>query len=280
MPSTTCLSTPSRSNRRPAAFTLIELLVVIAIIAILAAILFPVFAQAREKARQTACISNQKQIGTAILQYNQDYDDAYPMGFYGTSASQTPLSWPIIIQPYLKNMQILMCPSDSNTPGPIPGTFTASTPAGVSVNYMLNFRLSGNGAGTAFAEMPTIVAPATTVMLTDGGANPQSSVGQTTTNPDTWVPYVGGAPAGTNTLVKNDHGPWIILFANSTSLPDATYVNYGAPLARHNKVCNVLWADGHTKASKIQSFYTTYNTPVAGKANGWSSCLAIETGCE
>src|SRR5580704_7489517 len=68
-------------RRRTAGFTLIELLVVIAIIAILAAILFPVFAQAREKARQTSCISNLKQIGLATLQYVQDYDETYPDGW-------------------------------------------------------------------------------------------------------------------------------------------------------------------------------------------------------
>src|SRR4028118_301810 len=95
-------SMDTRTTHRRA-FTLIELLVVIAIIAILAAILFPVFAQAREKARQSSCASNQKQIGLAILQYNQDYDEMYPMGMYGSSASGTPCSWACMIQPYTKN---------------------------------------------------------------------------------------------------------------------------------------------------------------------------------
>jgi prepilin-type N-terminal cleavage/methylation domain-containing protein/prepilin-type processing-associated H-X9-DG protein len=93
-------------------FTLIELLVVIAIIAILAAILFPVFARAREKARQASCTSNVKQISLGLLMYVQDYDEMFGLaGGYGGDATWAP-QWPIAIQPYLKNWQILRCPSN------------------------------------------------------------------------------------------------------------------------------------------------------------------------
>ena len=95
--------------RRPRGFTLIELLVVIAIIAILAAILFPVFAQAREAARKTQCSSNLRQIGTAIEMYKQDVDGFYPPAQMGSGASL--LSWPTIIVPYLKNEGVFVCPS-------------------------------------------------------------------------------------------------------------------------------------------------------------------------
>ncbi|BDI28586.1 hypothetical protein CCAX7_006370 [Capsulimonas corticalis] len=98
-------------------FTLIELLVVIAIIAILAAILFPVFAQAREKARQISCASNEKQLALGILQYVQDYDENYPFGNEsGHVWSTTPAcKWDLNIAPYLKSLQVFYCPDDSMT---------------------------------------------------------------------------------------------------------------------------------------------------------------------
>ena len=93
----------SAANRLRSAFTLIELLVVIAIIAILAAILFPVFAQAREKARQAACISNEKQISLAVLQYVQDYDETFPMSEDGNTTGPGSRPWADAVQPYIKN---------------------------------------------------------------------------------------------------------------------------------------------------------------------------------
>jgi prepilin-type N-terminal cleavage/methylation domain-containing protein len=95
----------ARRHNRGNGFTLIELLVVIAIIAILAAILFPVFARARENARRASCQSNLKQIGLASMQYNQDYDER----MYGSSVAGK--QWPDILQPYAKSTQIFTCPS-------------------------------------------------------------------------------------------------------------------------------------------------------------------------
>jgi prepilin-type N-terminal cleavage/methylation domain-containing protein/prepilin-type processing-associated H-X9-DG protein len=102
--------------RRTAGFTLIELLVVIAIIAILAAILFPVFARAREKARQTSCLSNLKQIGLAGLMYAQDYDENPPpqLVIRNAGSNQTYFLWIDQLQPYVKNKQVFLCPSQKN----------------------------------------------------------------------------------------------------------------------------------------------------------------------
>src|SRR5205809_2677588 len=98
-------------------FTLIELLVVIAIITILAAILFPVFAQAREKARQSTCLSNQKQLGTAMSMYIQDYDERFPNWRTVVPKSadnpNAKITWVENMQPYCKNKKIWICPSDS-----------------------------------------------------------------------------------------------------------------------------------------------------------------------
>ena len=96
--------------RRSTGFTLIELLVVIAIIAILAAILFPVFARAREKARQASCNSNVKQIALGMLMYIQDYDERFPRDPQPAAGSQWTF-WPHQLQPYIKNWQLYRCPS-------------------------------------------------------------------------------------------------------------------------------------------------------------------------
>ena len=116
----------SASTRRHAGFTLIELLVVIAIIAILAAILFPVFARARENARRSSCQSNQKQIALGFKQYIQDYDEKYPpryaelSGSAAFEANGADQGWAEILQPYLKSVQIFQCPSETGAPATAP----------------------------------------------------------------------------------------------------------------------------------------------------------------
>ncbi len=152
-------------SRRPAAgFTLIELLVVIAIIAILAAILFPVFAQAREKARQTSCMSNMKQLGTSIIMYVQDYDEQFPSGRVSPTDTNAQLTahhgqgWGGQIYAYVKSGQVFKCPDDSTASKAANGAIPALYP----VSYLLNYNIP------AFAPaIAAQTAPASTVLLAE-----------------------------------------------------------------------------------------------------------------
>lgn len=163
----------SRGARR--GFTLIELLVVIAIIAILAAILFPVFAQARAAARQTACLSNLRQLGNALNMYTQDYDEILPgnsdpggangltLGWMEPVTAGTPATyrlWAREIYPYVKNRGVYICPQSKprSQDGPAGGSTDVPSPPGANSNYILN----GIVDTQALAVIP---APADTIFL-------------------------------------------------------------------------------------------------------------------
>ena len=155
-------------------FTLIELLVVIAIIAILAAILFPVFARARENARRASCMSNEKQIGLGLLQYTQDYDEKYPLVVTINYWSGT--LWQTAIQPYVKSTQLLQCPSNQLAPvaGYPPFTYVGNM---ASDNYGDDTLQKGlfakpNGVPVALSD---ISSPATTIAVTESGWDQQIS---------------------------------------------------------------------------------------------------------
>ena len=136
-------------------FTLIELLVVIAVIAILAAILVPVFAQAREKARATACLSNCRQIGTAVMLYAQDYDEHPPLWF-NVLPKVGPVYWHYWLKPYVKNLQVFICPSAggcSANEGP-PSLTLKERQAGVSV-----CKSWGEGGTRQVFDLDTVPTP-------------------------------------------------------------------------------------------------------------------------
>ncbi|BCM92026.1 hypothetical protein IAD21_03905 [Abditibacteriota bacterium] len=169
-------------NTRKFAFTLIELLVVIAIIAILAAILFPVFARARENARRASCMSNLKQIGLGLMQYTQDYDETYPCPgntTYGgeernSDGSADKASWRQKIYPYVKSTQLFSCPSNSNNAkiadAGAPSTAGSPVPS-MPVSYMINGNIylsQGNYLGMKISQ---IQETATRVAVVDAGGN-------------------------------------------------------------------------------------------------------------
>ncbi len=225
-------------------FTLIELLVVIAIIAILAAILFPVFAQAREKARQTACLSNSKQIGTGLALYMQDYDETLPIG------RQVPLGaramWFLMVDPYIKNDDVFVCPSAT---GLRPTTYTLANGArrDIALGYGINMNLSMENRARSLAEISDsagtfLVSEA--AQLNQLGANAADLY-----RPEEWKKY------DTHAVNWNAVPPSGYTNSDATSYAD-TRIDYGArrPVPRHNGGLNVIYADGHAKWSKIEQF--------------------------
>jgi prepilin-type N-terminal cleavage/methylation domain-containing protein/prepilin-type processing-associated H-X9-DG protein len=140
------------NNRK--GFTLIELLVVIAIIAILAAILFPVFAKAREKARQTSCASNMRQLSLGFAQYVQDFDEKFPNGTIGSGTE--PTGWASQIYPEIKSTAVFKCPDDSTTS--VPST-TAGVGTAVPISYAENWNVQGG------ASLAQFIATTSTVLL-------------------------------------------------------------------------------------------------------------------
>ncbi len=160
----------SMRRSRPLGFTLIELLVVMAIISILGAILFPVFSRAKEKARQTACMSNLRQLGAATMMYAQDYDGTYPMSAY--LAGTCVATFNFQIEPYVKNRQLVQCPTEPEAMDqvamfgflpPCPGT-----PQYVSYSTNMSVIADGFMPPAKPVHESSIPRPADTIVLYDG----------------------------------------------------------------------------------------------------------------
>ncbi|HEY3332194.1 MAG TPA: DUF1559 domain-containing protein [Capsulimonadaceae bacterium] len=239
-------------------FTLIELLVVIAIIAILAAILFPVFATARDKARQTTCTNNCKQIMLAVLQYNQDYDETYPPNY--TYSGTFPLVyWFQNLQPYTKSSGVFLCPSD-----PKPGNTGDNSPTAYPISYLDNIILGGNGnpgnvMATKWYPVTKIVQTATTVYMCEGGAQAGTGVGTSAINTtdETSIAKEGSwilqDPANPGSMC-NKSG-----IACSASIASGSE-GWAGPMPRHSKRAVVGFCDGHVKAMIPSQWYYN-NTP-------------------
>jgi prepilin-type N-terminal cleavage/methylation domain-containing protein/prepilin-type processing-associated H-X9-DG protein len=249
-------------NRR-SGFTLIELLVVIAIIAILAAILFPVFAQAREKARTISCLSNTKQIGLGVMMYVQDYDETFfsqpwPGGcananYWTTQPGQPLQHWAVLIYPYVKNGQVFKCPSFTGA------TYTASyalwtcgdttqKPIVPEVDYGLNEWI---------IDAPTTLA----------SINEPASIGLGEDNP-----YIYGGPS---VCVHNS-----LYFINAQ-------VAFGGPITwwgnsiRHTGGNNFFYCDGHSKWAKVAGNPpTSEGVPNNGSNMYNAGCLPVTAACQ
>lgn len=231
-----------RTNRK--GFTLIELLVVIAIIAILAAILFPVFAKAREKARQASCLSNVKQLGLACLMYMGDYDQTYPCvdAPYDTSKTYTKgkSGWANNLNGYVKSAAMFKCPSSAN-----------GSKVGVAEDYTYNYFLGAD------ASTPSIAgnAGAQSYYYALGCAGQywsQTPMTETAVDDPTvvalfWESYTSDMPGSTQD------------FAACTM--DNGYSNiFFAPSIRHITGCNVAAADGHAKYAMWTAKETSTDT--------------------
>lgn len=242
----------SLTRPRRAAFTLIELLVVIAIIAILAAILFPVFAQAREAARQTTCLSNLKQIGTATMMYVQDFDETYvPVG--GTIEQRWPTTtrltsrgrkpfngWSLNLLPYVKNRDIFLCPSmDRNFSGS--GDCAAFSGQKMTNHYAYNFWLGADDSYPGYAISP------------DGSVNLTSPLTLAA------IPQPSGLVSHFHSGSVPPYGAtWGCVYVQ-IELPD--FYNKFRPRIRHKNGDNMAFADGHAKWYEMKRADSAGNRP-------------------
>ena len=200
-------------------FTLIELLVVIAIIAILAAIIFPVFAKARENARKATCQSNLKQLGVGMLMYAQDYDETLPLQGLYTPASRR-YSHLQLIQPYLKNVNVFDCPSQR-----------------VKSTLAYNGERSYGTNSTCFdAPLAKFADVAGTVLMADCTPN---------INLAAWRLYRAAGLERPDPKDGTQYAVWGAVGDSTTA--NWTYMNI---CTRHLESANALWLDGHVKAHK------------------------------
>jgi prepilin-type N-terminal cleavage/methylation domain-containing protein/prepilin-type processing-associated H-X9-DG protein len=265
-------------------FTLIELLVVIAIIAILAAILFPVFARAREKARQTSCASNENQIGLALLQYAQDYDETMiepAFGAPGPSDAVNNYKWMDAIYPYVKSTGVFNCPDDGNTVnfhGPY--VYRTGTHYG---SYAINMAYADCGI-TSLYGYPAAAATGCGVNGVSGPSSRTSQIMAALGDTSTGAQLVNLSklekPAGTIWVMEGVPDTYFAAVYNAnqiggptlqytaTSIPPnmqaaGNAANYGdgGLLAWHTGFTNALYCDGHVKSINLTTLATTTTDP-------------------
>jgi prepilin-type N-terminal cleavage/methylation domain-containing protein/prepilin-type processing-associated H-X9-DG protein len=240
--------------KRTKGFTLIELLVVIAIIAILAAILFPVFAQAREKARQITCVSNEKQMGLAMLQYVQDYDETFPVGQY-YDANGNPLDWQNAIYPYVKNGTSTGTASGSTAYNGLGGIWSCpSFPSNQIDEYGVNADIcipgdylsaatSPLGYAVPVTNLAAIDSPADKIIIAEKGQGATGGEPFVAVDEYVWTYSGFGQDDGDTRDLQWDYDQPINPSGSNGYPGPATMPRY-----RHAVHCNVLYSDGHVKA--------------------------------
>jgi prepilin-type N-terminal cleavage/methylation domain-containing protein/prepilin-type processing-associated H-X9-DG protein len=266
------------------AFTLIELLVVIAIISLLAAILFPVFVRVRENARRSACQSNLKQLGLAFMQYAQDYDEKVPCGAYPEddgSASWRSYAlgagWAGQLLPYVKNVQIFMCPSDRGRPGNTPPAGTKYWTYRYNID-LIDDKILGITDLSHVVRLSQFNATSKTVLLyeitgtyyslAEGEVSSPTGNGRIVSPAETRDYNVIGHPGTVQTCT------WP---SNSSMYPSFSYTNGDV---RHLEGSNYLAADGHVKWLKEKDISYGYrNTPTSqeGFSGGYGQIFAEGT---
>ena len=288
------------------AFTLIELLVVIAIICIIAAILFPVFQSAREKARQASCASNLKQLGLAFLQYAQDYDEKMPCGTQASSANPGT-GWAGGIYGYVKSAGVFQCPDDQTVPETrvVSGTSYTLYPISYSYNFNIVSGLYMDVKGISCA-VSKINAPSKTVLLYEVTSPNQSSFPGEYAVADYSSPLkLGGAfngstysysPEGNGLAALNGSATDVQATGYMGGLNSAGRLQFAMPsvslaTGRHSSGSNFLFADGHVKwltGDKVSTgdVYNGNQTSPSCSAlptdnqDQYATCALYNTACE
>lgn len=245
---------PSQNSARPrvasrrSGFTLIELLVVIAIIAILAAMLFPVFGRARENARRSSCSSNIKQISLAFLQYAGDYDDRYPLTTFTEGSGSTPGStWAGSVQPYLGSAQVYRCASDGSARWKNASLPPSGTPP-YTTSYLLNAWMA---SGSTYGKLAAIQNPSQVIYIAESSENVGDPAAPGPFDPggrDHFHPFYWGNSA---TLSERDGSSFMTPMTWDSAKNETREIQ----INRHFGGSNYGYVDGHVKWHKWSQVY-------------------------